>query len=419
MSEESDYSLNVNDISATQVVSKKDSKIYLEARKKIKIRVKQKTVLERVFGNKNVVKDHYFSAGQQIDDDNQRNIIEETSPFNYPKDFEEFSFKVLSNEWKKQLRRKELQFNCVERNNYRSRQQLDVLNRLYVKEPEQQSMRTILDIDPEFFTIVTGRPIKEKFNVKQYVEHMRQVLRTKIVTGFREDEMMLIQENFLQEQKVIDEIRTLSQSYVDAFEEFIYNDHTTSMDQLKEAEKQANMSFEKYDKFREMSQDYGALKSQMYSLEEKWRNCKMYQKFLYVVSPISWRLAHDYYHFKEGGKETKEESSVFGRYKLVSADDTMSLEDLISMFKDDVRTQDDPLLHFTKPQQLLKVFRFIELQNLNSLLHSEELAIPLENIKHGMHTTRLKLDDEINELKDIIGSLEGDILYVHFIYFII
>lgn len=412
MNHESDYSLNVNEASAAQIVTKKDSNININSRKKVKVRVKQKTVLERVFGNKNIVKDHYFSAGEKINDDNQRNILEEPSPFIYPRDFEEFSFKVLSNEWKRKLRRKELKFKCFERNNYRSRQQLDMLNRLYVKEPEQQSMRTILDIDPEFFTIVTGRPIKEKFNVKQYIDHMRQVLRTKIVTGFREDEVMLVQENFLQEQKVIDEIKARSQRYVDAFEEFIYNDHTTSMEQLKEAEKQANLSFEKYDKFREMSQDYGALKSQMYNLEEKWRNCKMYQKFLYVVSPISWRLAHDYYHFKEGGKESKDESSVFGRYKLLSADDTMSLEDLISMFKDDVRTQDDPLLHFTKPQQLLTVFRFIELQNLNSLLHSEELAIPLENIKHGMHSTRLKFDEEINQLKDIIGSLEGEIVYV-------
>lgn len=147
----------------------------------------------------------------------------------------------------------------------------------------------------------------------------------------------------------------------------------------------------------------------MYNLEEKWRNIKMYQKFLYTVSPITWREEYDYYNFR-GGKPIATESNVFGRYKLMESN--VSLDDLISMFKEDLRTQQDPQLFFTDPHELLNVFRFIELQNLNSLLHIEELAIPIENIKIGMQAARLKFDAEINYLQDVINSLEGDIMYV-------
>lgn len=371
-------------------------------------KVKKKTALERVFGNKDVVKDHYYSSAPNVNDDNQRNLLSEPSPFIYPADNEELSYKLLSREWKEKLRRKELKYKYNQRNNYRSRQQLDILNRLYVKEPEQQSMRTILDIDPEFFTIVAGRPVKtKKFDIKTYIKHIRSTLQAKIVTGFRDDEILLITEHFLQEQKIIDNIKRRLQIYTDAFEEYIFNDHTTAMELLATAEKETNLAFAKYDLYSEISLDYGALKSQLYNLEEKWRNNKMYQKFLYIVSPVGWREEHDYCHFFEG-KPKHDESNVFGRYKLL--DENVSLEDLIAMFKDDVHSQEEPQLYFTDPQQLLQVFRFIELQNLNSLLHTEELAIPIENIKNGMQTARIKFDGEINQFQDIIGSLEGDIV---------
>lgn len=399
MSSHSSLRVNFEDSTFKEIVK--------PAHKRHKEKVKKKTALQRVFGNKDVVKDHYFSCATKINDSNERNLMTEPSPFIYPKDVEELSYKVLSKEWKEKLRQKELKYKCNIRNNYRSRQQLDLLNRLYAKEPQQQSMRTILDIDPDFFTIVEGRPIKSKFDIKTYIKQIRLVLQAKIVTGFRDDEAMLIAENFLQEQKLIDKIKTQHQQYVDTFEEFIFNDHTTAMNLLKEADKEANLSYAKYDQYRDIFLDYGALKSQVYNLEEKWRHIKMYQKFLYLVSPISWRQEHDYYHFEEGiPKENDEE--VFGRYKLL--EENISLEDLIGMFKEDVATQEEPLLYFTDPQQLLKVFRFIELQNLNSLLHTEELAIPIENIKTGMHVARLKFDAEIAHLQDIINSLEGDIM---------
>lgn len=375
---------------------------------KHKERVKQKTALERVFGKKYASKNHYFSCGLKINDENQRNLLEEPSPFIYPNDVQELSYKELSKEWREKLRQVELKHKFNERNNYRSRQQLDLLHRLYVKEPQQQSLKTILDIDPEFFTIVAGRPVKTKqFDIRKYIKQIRLVLQAKIVTGFRDDEVMLINEHFLQEQKVIDKIKKQLEIYIDTFEEFIFNDHTSAMDLLKEADKETTLAFAKYDEYREISLDYGSMKSQVYNLEERWRNIKTYQKFLYMVSPISWREEHDYYHYKDG-IPIGNESDVFGKYQLL--DESVSLEDLINMFKEDVSTQEAPLLYFTEPYELLNVFRFIELQNLNSLLHIEELAIPIENIKNGMEAARLKFDAEINYLQDIINNLEGDIM---------
>lgn len=374
---------------------------------------KKKTTKPKVGAKKHVVQDHYFTASANVTEANERDLLKEASPFVYPKDLEEFAYKVMSKAWRDNLRRKELKFKYNERNNYLSRQQLDILNRLYVKDPEETSIKTILDIDPEFFSIVEDRPIREKFKISNYVEDMRKLTRLKIICGYRQDEIDLIEQNFNEEQRLIDDVKRNYEQYVNAFEEFLYYDHTSSMKLLSESEKQAGLAAEKYEQYAELLKDFGNLRYKVYNLEEKWRSCKMYQKFLYLVSPIYWRRKHDYYHLsqKESHQSLASEiSTVFGRYKLQSSGNVLSLEDLVDQFIDDCNTQDDPLLFFTSPTQLLKVFRFIEIQNLNTLLHIEELAGPTESVKEGVKSASFVFDNEMQALQEIADSLEGGIV---------
>lgn len=152
------------------------------------------------------------------------------------------------------------------------------------------------------------------------------------------------------------------------------------------------------------------MRSVVYSTEEKWRNCKLYQRFLYLVSPIGWRKEHDYYYLQRADTSAMEEiSTIFEKYRLNDAEESASLEDLIKQFKEDCITQQEPMLYFTNPNQLLDVFRFMELQNLNSLLHSEELAVPLENVKEGMARAERLFNEEINSLQETIDKLAGGI----------
>lgn len=379
--------------------------------KKVKPKIKAPKPVERMSAKR--CTDHYFTAGKKVNDDNQRDLLKELSPFVYPKDLEEFAYKVMSKAWRDNLIRKELKYKYNERNNYQSRQQLDILNRLYVKDPETTRMKTILDIDPEFFSIVEGRPIKEKFQISNYIEDMRKLLRLKIICGYRQDEIEMIDQNFNEEQRVIDEIKCNYEKYVNAFEEFLFDDHTVSMKLLSESDKQATLAEEKYEQYLQLSKDFGTLRYTVYNLEEKWRSCKMYQKFLYLVSPVYWRRKHDYYHLsqKESHQSLVSEiSTVFGRYRLQSSGNVLSLEDLVEQFMDDCETQEDPLLFFTSPTQLLKVFRFIEIQNLNTLLHIEELSGPTENVKEGVKSANYVFDIEMQALQEVADSLEGGIM---------
>lgn len=134
-----------------------------------------------------------------------------------------------------------------------------------------------------------GRPIADKLDIHSYINLVRETLRTKIICGYREDDIMLIEENLLIEQKTIDKIKKNLQTYINTFEEFLYRDHTSAMQLLKDSELASREAYEKYEEYKKMAKKYGALRSSLYNSEEKWRNCKMYQKFLNMISPMSWR----------------------------------------------------------------------------------------------------------------------------------
>lgn len=137
---------------------------------------------------------------------------------------------------------------------------------------------------------------------------------------------MLIEENLLLEQRMIEDIKENLQKYINVFEEFLYRDHTSAMQLLKESDKASNEAYEKYKEYKTLAKQYGALRSSLYNLEEKWRNCKLYEKFLYTVSPLSWKQTRPNYSvfLSEADKE-ESELNLFGKYKTAGKVSVLNL----------------------------------------------------------------------------------------------
>ncbi|KAJ8975192.1 hypothetical protein NQ317_014914 [Molorchus minor] len=382
------------------------------ARPKVQYRPRVSKKLQNILRPKPPVKTKYFTSGEGVNDDNAVDLSKEPSPFVYPGDLEEFAQKVMTKAWRNDVRLKELKLKCSHKPGYRDRQRKGLQNRLYVKEPEIGNMKTIVDIDPDYFNDVEGRPIKEKFDIRDYVETVRQCLRTKIVTGYREDDLMLLKENLELEQKIINIINENLQMYVNAFEEFLYSDHTSAMKMLDDADKAADEAYDKHQEFQMLSKLYGTLRSALFNLEEKWRNCKTYQKFLYIVSPSIWKMAQK--KFRRVSvflmeDDPDDEENIFGRYRMSVIEKGVSLTDIIKIFREEMKEETTPQLYFKEPQQLMEVFRFMEVQNLNSLIHTEELAVPLEQVKQSITEAVESFELEIRGLQETIDTLEGGI----------
>lgn len=84
--------------------------------------------------------------------------------------------------------------------------------------------------------------------------------------------------------------------YTKSFEEFLSNDHDKSMKTLNEALEIEKQTVEMTNEKNQLSSVYGQLRLEVYFWEEAWRMVKQCQKFLYQVSPMSWREEHDWIH---------------------------------------------------------------------------------------------------------------------------
>lgn len=98
---------------------------------------------------------------------------------------------------------------------------------------------------------------------------------------------------------------------------------------LVQAEAEVEITNDVTSKRNQLSKDFGQVRLELYHWEENWRMVKMCQRFLYRISPIAWRVEHDWIYRSDSGENISSASTndLFGRYRI--ADDTASLEVLI------------------------------------------------------------------------------------------
>jgi hypothetical protein len=372
-------------------------------------KVKRPSLLER-FMNRPA---HYFTSGSGVDKSNMRDVLKEPTPFSIPPDTEELSYRDLHKVWRQRSREQEAQHDLSTRPNYRSRQNMDLLKRLYIPDEEAEECREpgLLDIDPQYFKVIEGRPIKEKLDMRKYVEELRETLKTRLRVGYQLDEAMQIEEMFEAEQKMLRNIEAMHKLYADGFGEFLEQDYESSVELLNEAQKAAEKSSDMNYQLKQLEEQFGALKRQVSMLEENWRNCKMFQKFLYIVSPMDWRKKHDYIHRKGPScvSLASEMVSLFGRYRLSVTESEVSLDSLLELFLKDIDSGEEPLLYFTKPSELTQVLQEMESQNLNCLMHSEDLSDPIHAARHGLEQVEGQLERQSTFIMGKIRDLEASI----------
>lgn len=67
------------------------------------------------------------------------------------------------------------------------------------KHKDPSKIIAMTDVDPSYFTELSGRPVSEKFSLRQYIGDVQEVLKTKLLIGQNKDECIRIDQQFRQE----------------------------------------------------------------------------------------------------------------------------------------------------------------------------------------------------------------------------
>ena len=68
----------------------------------------------------------------------------------------------------------------------------------------------ITDVDPQYFSELDDRLVREKFSVRNYIEDTREILKARLLAGQEMDDTIRIDQQFVEEQKRLDQIRVCS-----------------------------------------------------------------------------------------------------------------------------------------------------------------------------------------------------------------
>ncbi|XP_033336263.2 cilia- and flagella-associated protein 100 [Megalopta genalis] len=275
------------------------------------------------------------------------------------------------------------------------------------KHKDLDEAMAITDVDPGFFKLFTNRVVKEKFSVNEYVDDLRSIFKARLLAGQETDDCIRIDQQFVEEQRRLDNIRRRYSKYVSVFEDFLAKDHEISMAVLMRAEEEAKESRTLTGIRNDLFRQYGQVRLDVYMWEENWRMVKMCQRFVFQVSPITWRTEHDWIHRTESGECVVTDNDLFGRYRMV--DEVPSLDCLIEMFEEDIAAEGPTEMYFEDPFDLIRVFRAIETQNLNALIHVESMAVPMSEMMSQIETAEVQIKAKVEELESAIAELEASI----------
>ncbi|XP_052121647.1 uncharacterized protein LOC113203003 [Frankliniella occidentalis] len=251
-------------------------------------RVHAPTVLQKIFKQRNQKRSvYYVTSGRQIPEEeekaegvgeqeseaaeegsrkNEKKGKQKDKPFWVPPDEHFAPFVAFQKEQTALERRKELALPVHKKPNARTRLTADLLRRLHIPDEPPPAEKTMVDMDPEFYTIVEGRPNRDRVSVREYISHIRDLVRVRLKIGYNEDESILVDEQFRLERERLDQILGQQKQYVDLFDQFLAEDHATSMELLKKADLAARLSAEKDAEIKVWIRTKGVLRTQDKSL---------------------------------------------------------------------------------------------------------------------------------------------------------
>ncbi|KAG8274411.1 cilia- and flagella-associated protein 100-like [Homalodisca vitripennis] len=353
---------------------------------------------------------YYFTSGRKVNPQVVNELEKKKKAYSFPPiPPVGVPHKVLRQVEKDNLKEKERGLSAMEKPSRRMRLMENLAERVYV--PPRGKFHFPSDsriVDDQYFAVIKGRPIKEKFSVRNYIQEVRETLLTNLRTGFLQDEVYLIDEQHRNEKRSITELTELFKNYYASFKEFEAQDHEEWLLVRRTADDMAAETSDMRAELKQLMKELSQIRCNLYVLEEKWRNCKLCQIFLHQISPLSWQEEHPLRD--KNGKEITSINDMFDRYKLDTEGSVQSLNELIDIFQEDIAAEErPPELYFTDPWQVRLVFREMELQHLSSLLIIESIRKPKDTMLQGLQAVKEYYDAEIKTIEDQLENAEKHI----------
>lgn len=223
-----------------------------------------------------------------------------------------------------------------------------------------REVKTILDVDPDYFSLVEGRKIRPNTSMNKYKEDIKNVALKRTLRGYLVDEILRIDREIETERSIYETASTHFDEYQHSFDKFLADDNNKTIAIMQKSDSLAKDLVNQTEEYKQANYEMATLRSKLQYIDETLLILLSFEKFLHTVSPILWQESNNVELGKKHSEIITMDSNIF-----VPVNKDLVTERLSQLSA--------PKLYFETPEQLSEMFELLERQNLNYLLATEEL----------------------------------------------
>ncbi|XP_047993568.1 uncharacterized protein LOC125232003 [Leguminivora glycinivorella] len=263
----------------------------------------------------------------------------------------------------------------------------DISRRLFIEEPADD-VRAVVEIHPEFYTVIEGRPLRSFDDIKVYVQNIQNYAMFRQQIGYRRDLIMKIDETLVDETREHDKIVENLKSHIKNFQKFLTEDYKKACAKIAAAEIAYNALVAKNNQFLVLVSSITKLNNILFKLDAIRSVLKIYRSFLIYVAPLEWRKEYDD-NLRRMANRNKSILFVTDKFK---ADDEIAesadIDKMVEQAKVELSSPLAPHLYFVKPEQMMHLFNTMELQSREYLLQLAKTGDPFKLLMRSIKTLK-------------------------------
>lgn len=264
---------------------------------------------------------------------------------------------------------------------------------------EDGDIKTIVDVDPSFYSLVEGRPIRSNTSIHKYKQNIKAVAFKRTIHGFLVDEILRIDKEIEMEREIYETASRHFDEYKNSFDKFLAHDNDKTIVVMKKSDTMAKDLTNQTEDQKKANFELATIKSKLQYIEESLSILLSFQNFLYKSSPILWQEKVNIKMCEYLPEICPINSNVFCKI------DTSLVKERLSQLP-------PPLLYFETPDQLLTFFSALEKQNLNFLLVTEELTVEKNKFLKALDCLKKLLKQELDYIHQKVCDINNIIIII-------
>lgn len=251
-------------------------------------------------------------------------------------------------------------------------------------------IRTILDIDPEYYSLVQGRPIRPNNSINKYKQDIKNCALKRVAHGFVVDEIIRIDREMTSERNTYQTAYKHFEECRHSFDKFLAYDNDKTIVIMKRSDNLARELANQVEEHKNASYELASIKSKLQYIDETLLILLSFENFLHKAAPILW-------HRSQNVKLDTKHSEI------VTMDSHIFTKVNIDLIKERLSKLESPRLYFQTSQQLMIIFDLIEKQNLNYLLVTEELNCEKNKFLKAKDLLKRLLHEELERIQQKVS----------------